>query len=291
MMNGAAVDTSTMLVLAAIALAEGVERVPAGSLVLRRFLNGAWQVEEPGRTGDRLRLVHWWSPWIEALVVPPGAGAGPRRSRAELVARLAAIGGVRRTARIIGCATLMLLIVGVPAAFGLAGAVGGLVSLGGVFAGQVALALLSWRGLGVLHLGRPQQWRSLLPNLNPFAAPGVGSRLLASAVSGATPATIAQTLLSPGGWAKWFRPQAYDAAVAQILNRDLARELETAEETIADVLSQRPEMTTGDVLWCPRCASTYQAGSLHCADCNIPLLTALQSVAILVRLRPASSRS
>jgi hypothetical protein len=290
MMNGAAVDTSTMLVLAAIALAEGVERVPAGSLVLRRFLNSTWQIEEPGGTGDRLRLVHWWSPWIEAVIVSPGSGAGPRRSRVELVARLEAIGAVRRTARIIGAATLMLLVVGVPAAFGLAGAVGGLVSLGGVFAGQVALALLGWRGLGLLHLGRQQRLRSLLPNLNPFAAPGVASRLLASAVSGATPATVAQTLLSPGGWAKWFRPQAYDAAVAQIVNRDLAGELEAAEEMIAYVLGQRPEMTTGGVLWCPRCASTYHAGSLHCADCNIPLLTALQSVGTPVRLRSASYR-
>jgi len=291
MMNGAAVDTSTMLVLAAIALAEGVERVPAGSLVLRRFLNGAWQTEDPGGHGDRLRLVHWWSPWTEAIIVPPGPGAGRRPSRGELVSRLAAIATVRRTARIIGAATLLLLIIGVPAAFGLAGAVGGLVSLGGVFAGQVALALLGWRGLGLLHLGRQQRLRCLLPNLNPFTAPAVASRLMASAVSGATPATVAQTLLSPGSWAKWFRPQAYDAAIAQTVNRDLAKELEAGEETIADVLSQRPEMTTGDLLWCPRCASTYQAGSLHCADCNISLLPASQSVATLVRLRPASSRS
>jgi hypothetical protein len=291
MMNGAAVDTSTMLVLAAIALAEGVERVPAGSVVLRRFLNGAWQIEEPGGHGDRLRLVHWWSPWTEAIVVPPGPGVGPRPSRADLVSRLAAIVTVRRTARMIGAATLLLLIIGVPAAFGLVGAVGGLVSLGGVFAGQVALAFLGWRGLGLLHLGRRQQLRSLLPNLNPFAAPGVASRLMASAVSGATPATVAQTLLSPGSWTKWFRPQAYDAAIAQTVNRDPVKAMEAAEETIADVLSQRPEMTTVDVLWCPRCASTYQAGSLHCADCNIPLLTASQSVATLVRLRAASNRS
>jgi hypothetical protein len=290
MMNGAAVDTSTMLVLAAIALAEGLERVPAGSLVLRRFLNGPWQIEEPSGTGDRLRLVHWWAPWTEAVTVPAGGCSARPLSRAELVSRLNAILVVRRTARVIGAATLTLLIVGVPAAFGLAGAVGGLVSLGGVFAGQVALALLTWRGLSLLSAGPQQQWRSLAPNLNPFAAPGAGSRLLARAVAGAAPATVAQTLLTPGRWAKWFRPQAYDAGVARTLERDLGNELEGAEETIAAALAQRPVMS-GDVLWCPRCAATYHSGSRECADCNIPLLAASQSVTPLIRLRPASRRS
>jgi hypothetical protein len=277
MTAGTAVDTSTMLVLAAIALAEGLTRVPAGAGVLRRVLNEAWQIEAHAAPGDRLRLVHWWSPWTEAIVVPPGSGARPP-ARAELVSRLETTAVVRRAARVIGAATLMLLVVGVPAGFSLAGAVGGLLSFAAVLTGQVALAVLNWFGLKLLGASRRERLRSLPINLNPFAAPGLSSRLLAATFAEATPAAVARTLLSAERWAKWFRPQAYDAGVARTLDRDLAGELEAAEQAIADVLALRPLMAD-DVLWCPRCASTYQSGARQCADCGIPLLSASQSVA------------
>jgi hypothetical protein len=286
MIDGTAVDTSTMLVLAAIALAEGLVRVPAGAVVLRRILNGAWQIEERAGPGDRLRLVHWWSPWTEALVVSPGSVGGVPLTRAGLISRMAAIATVRRAARIVGAATLILLVVGVPASFGLAGAIGGLWALAGVVSGQITLAILSWWGLKLLGVSRRERWRSLPANLNPFAAPAAASRLLALATAGASAITVAQTLLPSESWAKWFRPLAYDAGVAFTLDRDLAGELESAEEAVAQVLSQRPAMAN-DVLWCPRCASTYQAGARKCADCDITLLTASQTVAPLVGLRPA----
>jgi hypothetical protein len=286
MMGGTAVDTSTMLVLAAIALAEGLARVPAGAVVLRRMLNGAWQIEEPAGPGDRLRLVHWWSPWTEAVVVPPTPSGGARLTRADLVSRMARVATVRRVARIIGAATLILLVVGVPASFGLAGAVGGLSALAGVLTGQLALGVLSWWGLKLLGTDRRQRLGSLPAHLNPFGAPALASRLLAAATAGATATTVAQILLAPESWARWFRPQAYDAGVAFTLDRDLAGELESAAEAVVQVLSQRPSMAN-DALWCPRCASTYLAGSRKCADCDIPLLTATQTVAPLVRFRPA----
>jgi hypothetical protein len=279
MMGGPAVDTSTMLVLAAIVLAEGLVRVPAGAVVLRRVLTGAWQIEEVAGPGDKLRLVHWWSPWTEAIVVPARTAGGTPLSRAQLISRLSAIVTVRRAARIIGAVTLILLVVGVPASFGLAGAVGGVLFLAGVLTGQVALAGLSWWGLNLLGASRREQWRSLTPNLNPFAAPALPSRLLAAAIAGATPATAARVLLPAESWARWFRPQAYDAGVARILDRDLTRELEAADQAVAQVLAQRPAMAD-DLLWCPRCASTYHPGTRMCADCDVTLLAASQSVAL-----------
>lgn len=285
MMDGTAVDTSTVLVLAAIALAEGLARVPAGAVVLRRFLHGPWYIErstaEPG-----FRLVHWWSPWTDALVVPPRSGSEVALSRAELVSRLAATVIVRRAARLIGAATLIVLVVGVPAAVGFGGALGGLLALGGVFSGQVALSLLGWRGLALLGTSRRERVRTLAPNLNPFAAPALASRLLAAATTGATPAMVAQALLSPERWASWFRPRAYDAGVALKRDHELAQELDGADEAVVEVLAQRPVMA-GDVLWCPRCAATYQAGSLACADCNITLLQAYQTAIPIAPLRAA----
>ena len=286
MMDGAAVDTSTMLVLAAIGLVEGLVRVPAGSVTLRRFLNGAWQIGEPTGPEDRLRLVHWWPPWTDTLVVPPRSRAAVPLSQAELVARLAATATIRRAARITGAVTWILLVVGVPASFGLAGAVGGLVALGGVVGGQITLGLLGWRGLASLGAPRRARVRLLTANLNPFAAPALASRLLAAACAEATPATVARTLLSSERWATWFRPRAYDAGVAQNLDHNLAEDLEAAGDAIAQVLAQRP-MMAGDGLWCPRCAATYLAGARACADCNVGLLESSETVAPRTRSGPA----
>jgi hypothetical protein len=290
MTAGTAVDTSTMLVLAAIALAEGSGRVPAGSVVLRRFLNGAWQIEGATSRGDRLRLVHWLPPWTDTLVVPPRPSGAVPLSQADLVARIAAIATIRRAARVLGALTLILLVVGVPAGFGLAGAVGGLTALGGVVAGQITLGLLGWCGLASLGAARRERVRLLTTNLNPFAAPALASRLLAAASAGATPATVTRTLLSPQRWANWFRPRAYDAGVAQNLGGELAEDLEDADDAIAQVLAQRPTMAS-DGLWCPRCAATYQAPATACADCNIDLLEASEAVAPTGRFRPAPTFS
>jgi hypothetical protein len=288
MIGNTAVDTSTMLVLAAIALAEGVARVPAGSVVFRRFLHGAWSVEGPTGPGNRLRLVHWWSPWTEALVAPRSHEAAPL-NQARLISRMAATATVRRTARIIGAATLLLLVIGVPAGFGLAGAVGGMSALGSVLLGQIALGLLGWRGLGQLGVARRERLTALASILNPFAAPALAARLLAAATAGATPETVGRTLLSSQRWASWFRPRAYDAGVALQPDPDLAHGLEAADEAVAQVLAQRPPMAS-DALWCPRCAATYRAVATECAECSITLLKASQTVAPQ-RLRPEPSLS
>jgi hypothetical protein len=289
MMVDTAADTSTMLVLAAITLAEGVVRVPAGSVVLRRFLNGAWEIEGPTGPGNTLRLIHWWSPWTDAIVVSPRSREAAPLGRARLLSRLAATATVRRTARIIGAATLLLLVIGVPAGLGWAGAVGGLSALGSVLSGQLALGLLGWRGLGHLGVARRERVSALASILNPFAAPALASRLLATATAEATPETVGQTLLSSERWASWFRPRAYDAGVALQPDPDLAHELEAADEAIAQVLAQRPSMAS-DGLWCPRCAATYRAVATECAECRITLLKASQTVAPQ-RLRPEPSLS
>jgi hypothetical protein len=276
MIGMGAVDPSTVFVLAAIALAEGITRVPADALVFRRVFLGPWQVSgPPGR--DRLRLVQWWSPWTEALIIPPMSITTPPLSRAELHRRLRATASIRRTARVIGAMTLLALVLGIPAGIGSAGFVGGLMAAGCVLAGQVALGLLGWFGLRVLGAPLRVQVRLAAATLNPFAAPGAASRLLAAAAAGAPPLAAANTLLTPDRWMSWFRPRAYDAGVALAPDRELTEGFEEAHQAIALALARRPTMASHE-RWCPRCAATYQSGFTACAECDVTLLGATDTV-------------
>src|SRR5687768_2641214 len=65
-------DWSTVLILAAITWLDGVRRVHADALVLRRVLGGPWTVAKPVDAGRTWRLVAWWSPFTLGLVIPPG---------------------------------------------------------------------------------------------------------------------------------------------------------------------------------------------------------------------------
>jgi hypothetical protein len=276
MIGSVAVDTGTVLVLAAIALAEGITRIPAGALVLRRMLVGPWQVSGPSAPRNLMRLVHWWPPMTDTLVVSP-ISTTPL-TRVALQERLRATAPVRRAARATGALTLLGLVLGIPLGVGFAGWFGGLLAAGGVLAGQVVLGALGWRGLHLLGETRRARARLLAVTLNPFAAPHTASRLLAAATAGATPLTVAHALLTPDRWTAWFRPRAYDAGVALAPDQELARGLEAVPHAIDQVLSQRPPMASDD-RWCPRCAATYQPGFTACAECEVPLLAASETVA------------
>jgi hypothetical protein len=265
-----AVDLSTVVVLAAISLSEGIGRLPGGALVLRRTLVGPWRVGETVVRPGRLRLVQCWPPLLEALVIPGGGDAAPRLNRADLQRRLASITQVRHAARALGAITLIGLVLGIPLGLGIAGWVGGLLALAGVVTGQIGLAAIGWRGLRLLGTDRRVCWRLVAVTLNPFAAPSVATRILVAAVAGASPLTVARTLLPPATWAAWFRRRAYDARVARIPDEDLSRDLEDANEAIDAVLGQKPQ-AGGDDGWCPRCGDTYQAGFTTCAECEVPL--------------------
>lgn len=265
-----ALDTGTVLVLAAVALMEGLARVPAGALILRRRLAGSWRVA--GRVEvARLRLVHFWPPSTETLILQQPSGSTPVVGRTELLSRLDRIEASHRWAGVAGLITQVALIIGIPLGIGVAGAVGGLLMAGGVLVGQVALGLLAGRGLSRLGTGRPAQRKILLSVLNPFSAPAVSSRLMAEACAGATPLAVAQTLLPHPEWAAWFRRRAYDAELTN--DRELAEQLEESGHAIAQVLALRPVMGHQEN-WCPRCAATYQAGFTECRDCEVKLLGA-----------------
>lgn len=270
MIPGMALDTGTVLVLAAVALAEGLVKVPAGALLLRRRLGGSWRVA--GRAeAAQLRLVHFWPPCTETLVLQQPADTAPPVRRSELLSKLDRVEPARRRAGVAGLFAQLALIFGIPLGIGVGGAGGGLLMAGCVLVGQVTLALFAWRGLRRLGTARPAVRRILLSVLNPFAAPAISSRLMAEACGGATPLAVAQALLPYPAWSAWFRRRAYDAAAELTDDREIAEQLEESGHAIAQVLAQRPAMS-GQEHWCPRCAATYQAGFTECRDCEVKLL-------------------
>ncbi|HEX7335914.1 MAG TPA: hypothetical protein VF252_01800 [Gemmatimonadales bacterium] len=270
MIPGMALDTGTVLVLAAVALVEGLAKVPAGALILRRRLGGSWRVA--GRVeAAQLRLVHFWPPCTETLVLQQTPGATPPVGKSELGSKLDRVESSRRWASVAGLFTQLALILGIPLGIGVAGAMGGLLMAGCVVVGQAALGLLAWNGLRRLGTGRPARSRIVLSVLNPFAAPAISSRLMAEACAGAMPLAVAQALLPHPAWSAWFRRRAYDAAAELSDDREIAEQLEESDRAIAQVLAQRPAMGHEEH-WCPRCAATYQAGFTECRDCEVRLL-------------------
>ena len=78
-------DLGTVALLAFITLLDGVRRIPAGALVLRRVGFGAWRVSDEGSDRDRWMLVSWWPPISHHVVAAAGEESV---SAGELDARL-----------------------------------------------------------------------------------------------------------------------------------------------------------------------------------------------------------
>ncbi len=62
-------DWATTAVLLAVLLAEGIRRLPAGAIVLRRTLRGSWRIVHGPTVRPEWRLVSIWAPFLEHLVV------------------------------------------------------------------------------------------------------------------------------------------------------------------------------------------------------------------------------
>lgn len=190
----------------------------------------------------QLRLVHFWPPCTETLVLQQPSGTTPPVGKRELRSKLDRVESSRRWASMAGLFIQLALILGIPLGIGVAGAIGGLLMAGCVLVGQAGLGLLAWRGLRRLGTGRPAHRRIVLSVLNPFTAPAISSRLVAEACAGAMPLAVAQALLPHPAWSAWFRPRAYDAAAELIDDREIAEQLEESGRAIAQVLAQRPTM-------------------------------------------------
>ena len=257
----------TIVFLALLTLIEGVRRVPRGSVVLRRVLFGQWIVAPP-ETGDRVRLLSWWSPLMSTIVLAPRERYA--RTDADTV-RALLDGRDLHTAlfdlRLLGVVELLALVLGVPFALQRFGAFGFFVALGAV----LILCLMIYAVLAFSAHGLGTPWRAALrwalAYLSPFAAPRGAEALLVRALREAPPGVAVNALLAPDVFLRWVRPLVYDANNGREVDRRLLEGL-NLKQVGASLAS--PD---GQGLWCPRCGATFVQGE-SCSECDIPLVPA-----------------
>lgn len=270
-------DWDVVVILAAVTWLDGVRRVPAGALVLRRMLGDRWSAADAPGTGGR-QLVAWWSPFTLALVVPPGGIATDGRLRnaaghgvEDRVARL------RRTApalRALGAAVLAGIVIGIPAAVARAGGWGFVAAVSGVLFLSLTTAVVATYAVRRLGCSWRQAARVTAPLLSPFTAPRAAELALEHAVAGAPPIVVARGLLDATSFAAWIRPRAYDALSAGGGAGDDAAELLAVVERsrLAAIMQTPPSHCEPGDCWCLRCGRAYRPGTPVCADCEgVPL--------------------
>ena len=270
-------DWSTVVILAVVTLLDGVRRVPAGALVLRRVLAGRWTVAdreaEPG-----LRLVSAWSSFTLPLIIPSGgvsdADALGDHAHTSLDDRLARARGVVGFLRLLGASIVLAIVLGVPAAVARFDAWGLAVSLAVVMLLSIGTAIIV---ACVMRRGG-RSWRRALriaaPLLYPFSAPRAGELVLGYAVAGAAPLMVARSLLGEASFASWVRPHAYDAMQSGTLAADPRGLVALVGQSgLAQIVATPPAHCGTGERYCARCARVYRAETTTCPECQgLPLV-------------------
>jgi hypothetical protein len=270
-------DWSTVVILAAVTLLDGVRRVPAGALVLRRVLTGPWTVAdreaEPG-----LRLVSSWSSFTVPLIVPSGgipeADALAEKAQGPLEARVARVRGTIGVLRLLGALVLLAIVFGVPAAvarfdvWGLAASLTVVMLLS-----VVTTTVVAWT---MRRSGR--SWRRAVrlaaPLLYPFSTPRAAELVLGHAAAGAAPLMVARSLLGEAAFVSWVRPHAYDAMQGGVLTHDPRGIVALVGRSgLARIVETPPAHCGTGERYCARCARVYRADTMTCPECRgLPLV-------------------
>lgn len=270
-------DWSTVVILAVVTLLDGVRRVPAGALVLRRVLAGQWNVADH-ETQPGLRLVSWWNPFTLPVIIPSGGVPDVDTLREQtddsLDARVARVHRVIGLLRALGAAVVIAIVLGVPAAvarfdaWGLAASLAAVMLLSIVTAIVVACAMRS----------RGRSWRRAMriaaPLLYPFSAPRAAELVLGHTVAGAAPLMVARSLLGAAAFASWVRPRAYDALQGGALMQDPGGLVASVGQSgLAQIVATPPAHCGTGERYCARCARVYRADIATCPECHgLPLV-------------------
>ncbi len=269
----AGVDWQVVGLFAVLVLAEGLRRVPAGGLIVRRIGWSGWKPtgEEEART--RWRLVSWWSPVASALVLPP-LGDPASLSTDELAAR---VDVARRAAPWLaggGELALAALVLGLPIASARFGALGFYAGAGVVVALAVATASIGVSALRRLAcMGAPRPGR-VLGWYSPFASGRVLEGVYEAALAGVSPAQALRMLAGEQVFAEWARPRAYDVVHSGLVDPDLSAAADIA--TLKRIVASEPRMDSGAGSYCPRCAATWSVVRESCSDCDVALVSRAQ---------------
>ena len=264
-------DWATTAALLAVLLAEGVRRLPAGAIVLRRTIRGSWRIVHGPTARTEWRLVSIWAPFFEHLVVRADTAAGflpftdvdgDGGPAPELPSRLT-IGAFRA----IGGVVLLVVALGVPvatASYGVAG-FSRSVALAFICATIVALAMAAW--LARAGGGWKSALGSAAPLLSPFAAPRAAELLLQMVVNRLAAPYALQAFVQRETSDRWFRTLAYDtlAASSSAPGRRSATPLEA-------IIAAVPETCGDGDRFCPRCAAVFLPHVEECSDCTSVVL-------------------
>lgn len=259
------IDYGTAGLLAGIALLEGLRRVPAGALVLRRPIWGGWRVAaEPGQS--RTTIVSWWAPFTVSLLVAPkeitpDPESGALASRWTTARRFAPAAGV------LGGITLVSLVLGIPVAIAKAGVTGFLAALGLTAAASIGTGVVCGVALRALGASRGTAWRRGLACLSPFTAPRAIEVVYEAALAPATPLEATRAVLSPGAFREWIRPAVWDHLAGDAASEELGR-LIPPSEMASLVADPGSGLDDGGSTFCPRCGSAWRlADGSSCPAC------------------------
>jgi hypothetical protein len=252
--------------LALLTLLDGLRRVPAGALVLRKHLGGPWRVVV---LEEGYHVVSWWPPLTTSVVI--ARTEAPGFPPEQLARRLEAVRKDDGILLVLGAVSLAALVLVVPIAIRWWGGMGFLAALMTVAVVAVLVTGLSYYAGGKLDLSRSERFRFALPRLNPFASPAAAEALLERALRGADPVAAARLLMKEEAFDGWIRPRAYDVfhGIETEGGEDLLRVL--GHEHLASVVSGRPGSIPSETPWCPRCGSEFASGFTACSACQVPL--------------------
>lgn len=253
-------DWTTFWLLAGIALAEGLRRVPAGGVLLRRVPGYPWQVAAGPYRAPAWRMASAFSPLALHALLQPGEGA-PR----ELPPR----GGLRlwiNLLRIPSLLALIALIAGVPLLSASMGTRGLILAVAAAFGASLLTAIVAMLALIRLGIGWKTAVWDALRIVSPFTSPRAPEIVMERALAGVPMIDPVRALLPPDAFAAWIRPLAYDQVMGSADDALLPR-----AEAERIVRTPPADAAPGDA-WCPRCAGVYQPGVEACRGCGeVPL--------------------
>ena len=256
--------------LALLTLLDGLRRVPAGALVLRRAFGGKWAVVE---MREGYRMVSWWPPLAMTVVLAPPTGEPLGRGRKdELEGDFEKARGRVLTLQVLGLLSLAALVVVVPVAIRWWGGMGFLSALLGVLALSWLITGLSYHFSKPLNLTTRQRLLFALPRMNPFATPAAGEALLERTLREAEPLAVAKLLIEESEFARWIRPLAYDWAEGLEVERGDELMRVVGRKRLKEIITTRPARVEAHSPWCPRCGSEFGSASTECPTCEIPLI-------------------
>jgi len=266
-------DVSIALVLYAVVVTEGMRRLPARAVVMRRFLFGRWSIAGPGQLPAGLRLLTWCPSASAPLALAPAADVdsflGVRRRIHRMQARLRRTRGHVAWLRALGALAMVAFVAGVPAATHRAGIIGLLAALGVVVTIAAIAALIVFRALRRIGVSNGAAFVAAARVLNPFATPHASELVETRAARGAPVLCAAWVLAGGPAVVGAERPLVFDALRGRADDPD-ARALRAfvGDADLETTLYRGGErFGDGNRTFCPRCGSEYVVETSDCADC------------------------